>query len=114
MYNAALENSIRVNCTETIFTTRKRSLGQGNVFIPVCDSVHRRGVCLIACWDTPSWADTPLGKHSLGRHTPWTDTSPLLDTVNKQAVHILLECTLVLTIRALLHLEYDFIIQHRQ
>ena len=32
-------------CTanEMIFTTRKQSLGQGNVFTPVCHSVHREG-----------------------------------------------------------------------
>ena len=37
----------------TIITTRKRSLGQGNVFTPACHSVHRgwgslsrEGVCL--------------------------------------------------------------------
>ena len=35
-----------------IFTDRKRSLGQGNIFAPVCHSVHT-GVCPIACWDTP-------------------------------------------------------------
>ena len=26
-----------------IFTARKRSLGQGNIFTPVCHSVHRGG-----------------------------------------------------------------------
>ena len=29
-----------------IFTARKRSLGQGNVFTPVCHSVHMGGVCI--------------------------------------------------------------------
>ena len=29
-----------------IFTARKRSLGQGNIFAPVCHSVHR-GECLV-------------------------------------------------------------------
>ena len=58
----------------------------------------------------PSWADTPLGRHPLGRYTPafsdtpasacWdTNTTPLhsacWDMVNKQAVHIPLECILV-------------------
>ena len=28
-----------------IFTAHKRSLGQGNIFTPVCHSVNRRGVC---------------------------------------------------------------------
>ena len=30
-----------------LFTTRKRSLGQGNIFTPVCHSVHR-GACMVA------------------------------------------------------------------
>ena len=30
-----------------IFTARKRSLGQGNIFTPVCHSVHR-GACVVA------------------------------------------------------------------
>ena len=33
----------------------QRSCGQGNIFRPVCHSVHRGGggFCLSACWDTP-------------------------------------------------------------
>ena len=31
-----------------IFTVRKRSLGQGNIFTPVCHSVHRGGACVVA------------------------------------------------------------------
>ena len=46
-----------------IFITRKRSLNQGNVFIPVSHSVHGGGAaCPIACLDT---------------NTPRTDTLPL-------------------------------------
>ena len=30
-----------------IFTARKQSLGQGNIFTPVCHSVHR-GTCVVA------------------------------------------------------------------
>ena len=30
--------------THRIFTARKRSLGQGNIFTPVCHSVHRGGL----------------------------------------------------------------------
>ena len=37
-----------------LFTVRKRSLGQGNIFAPVCHSVHRGG----------AWAGTPPGKYS--------------------------------------------------
>ena len=32
-----------------IFTARKRSLGQGNIFTPVCHSVHRGGGLLGGC-----------------------------------------------------------------
>ena len=31
-----------------IFTARKRSLGQGNIFTPVCHSVHRGKACVVA------------------------------------------------------------------
>ena len=43
-----------------VITARKRSLGQGNIFTPVCHSVHRGGVCLSACWDTTHWTMHPL------------------------------------------------------
>ena len=49
-------------------------LGQGNVFTGICDSVHRGGVCLSACWDaTPPGADTPAqSRHPPGtKYTPW-------------------------------------------
>ena len=73
-----------------MFIARKRSLGQGNVFTPICHSVHRRvyssmqwgrgclplgpgGVCL---W---VWGCLPLGRGMyttpLSRH-PWADTIP--------------------------------------
>ena len=51
---------------------------KGYVFTPVCYSVHRGGVCLSACWDTPP----------LGRHLPWADTprqTPLRQTPHPQA-----------------------------
>ena len=49
-----------------LITVRKRSLGQGNVFTPGCDSVHRERECLTHCMlgytptpgQTPSLADT--------------------------------------------------------
>ena len=52
-----------------IFTARKRSVGQGNVFTPVCH-------------DQEGSASSGVGQ------TVW-------DTVNKRAVRILLECILV-------------------
>ena len=77
-----------------IFTARKRSLGQGNIFAPVCHSVHQ-GVCLPQCMlgyiprdqtpsnQTPPGPDTALGTgHPPGpdtpgsRHPPWEQTPP--------------------------------------
>ena len=34
--------------THTLITARKRSLGQGNIFTPVCHSVHGGGACVVA------------------------------------------------------------------
>ena len=51
----------------SIFTARKPSLGQGNVFTPVCQSFcsrGERGAYSIACWDPPP------GQVSPGRYTP--------------------------------------------
>ena len=64
-----------------IFTARKRSLGQGNIFIGVCQKFCSRGggVCLSACWDTPPLgADTPRSRHvpPLNRPPPGADTLP--------------------------------------
>ena len=49
-----------------IFTTHKRSLGQGNIFAPVCHSVHRGGgipACITggipACLAAGLWGDIP-------------------------------------------------------
>ena len=55
-----------------LITARKRSLGQGNIFAPVCHSVHRV-VCPIACWDTPPprpEAGTPPKQTPLGADIP--------------------------------------------
>ena len=43
----------------TYYYRPQRSCGQGNVFTAVCDSVHRGGVCLSACWDTLLTKETP-------------------------------------------------------
>ena len=32
------------SCDSSLVTAGKRSLGQGNIFAPVCHSVHRAGV----------------------------------------------------------------------
>ena len=56
-----------------IITARKRSLGQGNVLTPVCDSVQRGCVA-----DTPS-RQTPLFRHPQA-DTPNADNPPLRQT----------------------------------
>ena len=95
-----------------LFTARKRSLGQGNIFTPVCHSVHRgghakllggghawllgggmhgfiRGACIV------------LFKGGM-RGFIWGGAAWFFqffriqcDTVNERAVRILLECILV-------------------
>ena len=44
-----------------IFTARKRSLGQGNIFAPVCHSVHREGYPSMPCRWYPSMPCRSLG-----------------------------------------------------
>ena len=97
------------------FYRPERSCGQGNIFTPVCHSVHGGGgVCFSACWDTsppepdPPGEDTPPGSRPPPNyfffkfifciillfflHPPG---SRLRHTVNERPVHILLECILV-------------------
>ena len=50
------------------FYPPQRKLQKGYVFTPVILSTGG-GVCPSACWDTPSWADTPRGQTPL-----WADT----------------------------------------
>ena len=50
--------------TPTYYYRPQRSCGQGNIFTPVCHSVHR-GVYLSACWDT-----TPLPRRPPAKETP--------------------------------------------
>ena len=81
-----------------IFTARKRSLGQRNVFTPVCDSVHGGGGFLSQHASQVTW---PGGEVSLSRgvsvHGDLCPGSlsgrPLYSNV--RAVCILLECILV-------------------
>ena len=75
-------------------TARKRSLGQSNVFTPVCHSGHW-AVCLGWGRGRPREGGlAPGGLHpgGLGRPPPHRI---LQDTVNEWAVRILLECILV-------------------
>ena len=39
-------------CSIPVNYRPQRSCGQGNIFTPVCHSVHRGGVSLSTCWDT--------------------------------------------------------------
>ena len=90
---------------------RPQTLGQGNVFTPVCQSFCSqgvRGVCPSPWMQTQGWADPlldaddpwgwadppPLDADLPGvGQTPHMQTPP--HTVNKRAVRILLECILV-------------------
>ena len=87
---------------EKIFTDHKRSLGQGHIFTPVCDSVHRGVVSSplhVGIHTSPGIQ--PPGRHHPGRHppgqtSPWADAPRMLqDMVNKRAVRILLKCIIV-------------------
>ena len=111
----ASKNRLKVRHADwSIFTTRKRSLGQGNIFAPVCHSVHR-GVCLSAFWDTTS----PRSRHPPGTRYPPEQTPPppadppmqcmLGDTVNKRVVCILLQCNLVGSLFALTQCVVSFL-----
>ena len=55
-------------------------LPQGNVFTPVCHSVHR-GVCHIP----RPWADTPLGRHLPGQTPPHTVHAGIWSTSGRYA-----------------------------
>ena len=96
--------------THILFTARKRSLGQGNIFTPVCHSVHGQvhPPGRYTPWNryTPQTRYPPGQVHPLGRYTPQVGTPPDQvhpldqvhppgDTGNKRAVRILLECILV-------------------
>ena len=62
-----------VSINSLLITAHKRSLGQGNVFTPVCDSVHKVGVsayCMLGI-RTPYPDTQPFPGHI---HTPWTHT----------------------------------------
>ena len=87
-------------------TARKRSLGQGNIFIGVCQEFCSQGglpQCILGYpppqGQTPPRPPGPGTPARLG--TPPEQTPPLReqsmlgDTVNERAVRILLECNLV-------------------
>ena len=64
----------------TIITARKRSLGQGNIFTPVCHSVHRgEGGCLVPGGSVPGGdllpggclVETPPDGYCCGRYASY-------------------------------------------
>ena len=71
----------RMEFCQVIFYYRPQgSCGQGNIFTPVCHSVHR-GVCLSVCWDTtllprrpPCQGETPCQGDPLPRRPPAKET----------------------------------------
>ena len=81
-------NLVRQNGTETestlvcFITTHQQSLGQGNIFISVCHSVHRGGVPdQVHPRDQvhPPGPGTPPGTrypHPQTRYTPWDQVPP--------------------------------------
>ena len=82
---------LKVSRVQLNFYRPQRSCSQGNIFAPVCHSVHR------------GWGGLPqymLGypprKHTPGKYIP--PGSRLQYTVNERPVRILLECILVLVI----------------
>ena len=105
-----------------IFTARKRSLGQGNVFRSMCQEFCRQWGGLPQCMlgYPPLGAGTPQSRHPprdeaplpLGPGAPPGPGSPppqqsmLGDLVNERAVRILLECNLVLNCKPI-NLTYE-------
>ena len=90
---------------DKLFTARKRSLGQGNIFAPVCHSVITVGegglpqcIAGICCPPPREQTPHPGSRHSLEQTPPWSRHPPMQcmlgDTVNKRAVRILLKCNL--------------------
>ena len=80
------------------FYRPQRSCGQGNIFTPVCHSVHK-GVCLSACWnattpyqgdppakETPLEGGTPLcqGEPPAKERPPWKEAPPAKETPRRR------------------------------
>ena len=77
MYTFLIHINIEVSpCRNSVlvFTARKRSLGQGNIFAPVCHSVH--GGSTLAGTSSPSRYTPHWPVHPLGRYTPWQEHPP--------------------------------------
>ena len=62
----------KIGSLRKFITARKRSLGQGNVFTPISDSVHGEGVSLT---ETPHGQRPPVDRNPLPGQGPlWTET----------------------------------------
>ena len=97
-----------------IFTVRKRSLGQGNIFRGVCQEFYSQGgrAWKGRAWKGCAWGDVcGGGLHGRGAcivgaclagGRAWRGGGHAWqiprDTVNERAVHILLECILVIIV----------------
>ena len=73
-----------------MFTARKRSLGQGNIFTPVCHSIHGGGVpgpggC--AWWRPPGAATAAGGTHPSGMHSCFNELIGPPLTPRTQLIH---------------------------
>ena len=79
-------------CYIIIVTVRKRSLGQGNIFTPVCHSVHRGGLpnCMLGYLplrqQTPQ-EQTPPGPGTPPRRRPPWDQAPPREQTPPGAKH---------------------------
>ena len=117
----------------------QRSCGQGNIFTPVCHSVHRAGSlpqCMLGYHHpprsrhppqeqtpplgadtTPPGPDTPPEQTPPEQTPPWEQRHPpgsrLQHTVYERPVRILLECILVVKLFSFqihsLHLKIDYL-----
>ena len=77
-----LEKLFLFSCSKAvIITARKWSLGQGNIFAPVCHSVHRGGLPgrrppRREAPPTPPEGGTPGRRHAPAKDTPWKEAPP--------------------------------------
>ena len=92
---------LKLECMYFGFTCYRpqRSCGQGNIFTPVCHSVHRGVSASVQAGIPPPSKHPPRADNPPGVDTPPPEQTPpgsrLRHTVNERPVRILLECILV-------------------
>ena len=70
-------------------------MAEGNVFTPVCHSVHReRGGSTYGEREGVPWKGLSMETPSEGRRAPSSEYSQPGNTVNTRSVRVLLECIL--------------------